>query len=168
MCACVCVYVCEPQLSQTTEWSIAARFYWDQLPSILSAADLMLRSTAESAKHSGTRISPALHHCPSSQPRLIRINGGPWQSDTVTNDGHLPRMKVLRKTNLITIAPCCLSMFREISLSELQGGKQRHGPGLSIYTCNKVHRLSCLSAGLLSCHSRHIHSLLLSASALFY
>lgn len=33
--------------------------------------------------------------------------------------------------------------------------KQRHRLGLSIYTCNKVHWLSCLSAGLLNCRPRH-------------
>lgn len=80
----------------------------------------------------------------------------PWQSDIVANDGHdLPCMKVLRKTNLITISPRCLSMFlvQELLLFELQQEKKRRGAGLSIYIY--IIRFTCLSTGLLSCHSIH-------------
>lgn len=108
---CVCVYICElnPQLSKTTEWSIVAQFYWIQLPSILSLADPMLLKEQSQLNTQGLaffQLFITVHQAAMTYKEQQR----PWQSDIVTNDGHLPSMKVLGKliglSSLLAASAC--------------------------------------------------------------
>ncbi len=75
VCENVCIREPKPQLFKTTEWSTAVRFCWNQLPLILSLADLMLWSgrVSETLRDSQLSCSTSLSVEP---PWLIRINRG--------------------------------------------------------------------------------------------
>lgn len=128
------------------------------------------RSTAaESAERSRLIFSPpfiAVHQATVT----YRDQRRPRRDDGVTNYGHLPRIKVCRETNLITIAPPrCLSIFlvRGFLLFERRSGE---APSWIVSMCNAsfAARLFCLPCCCLAVTPGNDAQLLLSASAVFY
>lgn len=156
---CVCADTLEPTpwLWENSEWSIAAGFYRNQLPSQFLLRLIWCSKAAESAQHSGTHFFPALHCCPSSCHDLSGSTEAltEWRSHKLWPSA---LYESFERTNLIIMTPRCLSTFlvHGFLLFELQWGGWRYRPAFSIYTCD--------AHWLFSCRSMHTNS----SSALIY
>lgn len=97
----------------------------------------------ESAKHSGTRIFLALHHCPSSRPELSG-------STEALTEWHSHKWwpsalhESFGETNLITISPCCLSVFLVWELLQFELQWRSWGTDLDFPYIHVIRFTGCL------------------------